>query len=131
MAASAVTVAAASIVLLVLTPPAAGRCDAMKDVRVKENAGQAQLNGAKEYAVVVTNTAGVPVSGIHLYCGYDFHTVSPVDPDIIALVRNGDCLLRRGGAIAAGGSVTFSYTSYTRYSMDLLAATCNDGSGGI
>ncbi|CAO2141748.1 unnamed protein product [Urochloa humidicola] len=131
MAASHTAVAAAAIILLVLTPPAAGRCDATKDVVVKENAGQEQLNGAKEYTVVVTNKAGVPVSGIHLYCGYDFHTVSPVDPDIISLVKNGDCLLLRGGAIAPGGSVSFSYTSYTRYSMVILAASCNGGSGGI
>ncbi|CAN6372040.1 unnamed protein product [Urochloa humidicola] len=131
MAASAAAVAAAAIILLVLAPPAAGRCDPTKDVVVKENAGQEQLNGAKEYTVVVTNKAGVPVSGIHLYCGYDFHTLSPVDPDVISLVKNGDCLLLRGSAIAPGTSVTFSYTSYTRYTMEIRAATCNDGSSGI
>ncbi|CAN6372041.1 unnamed protein product [Urochloa humidicola] len=131
MATPAVALAAASIILLVLAPPAAGLCDAMKDVVVEENAGQLQSNGAKEYTVVVTNTAGVPVSGIHLYCGYDFRTISRVDPDVISVVTNGDCLLQRGGAIAPGDSFTFSYTSYTRYTMDLLAATCDGVSGGI
>lgn len=124
------TVAAASIVVvLVLVPPAAGGCDAMKDVVVREDAGHLQSNRAKKYTVVVTNTAGVPVSGIHLYCGYNFRTFSGVDAKVIVLVKHGDCVLLGGGAIAPGGNVTFKYVNYIRYDMKLLAATCDDGGG--
>ncbi|TVU25336.1 hypothetical protein EJB05_27828, partial [Eragrostis curvula] len=36
----------------------------------------------------------------------------PVDPDLLLQVAPGDCQLIDGGAIAAGGKVSFSYESY-------------------
>lgn len=107
--------AAAIVVLLVVlvTPAEAGGCDAMKDVVVNQDLGQQrQLSGAQEFTVKVSNQADVPVSGIHLWCGYSFRTFFPVDPAVIAIANHGDCLLVGGAAIAPGGSVTFTYTSY-------------------
>ena len=47
--------------------------------------------------------------------------------DVIAEVAHGDCLLVGGGSVAPGGTVSFNYTSYIRYAMTLLAATCDGG----
>ena len=82
---------------------------------------------AKKFAVEVANRGGAAVSGIHLMCGYSFRTVWPVSPDVIAEVAHGDCLLVGGGSVAPGGTVSFNYTSYVRYAMTLLAATCDGG----
>lgn len=128
VAAPATTVAAvlvmASVVVL-LVAPADGQCDLLRDVVVKESAGDIQLDGAKKYGVTVCNQAGAAVSGVHLACGYDFrHVDDDVDPSVLVQVAHGDCLLVRGGAIAPGGNVSFAYTSYVRYDMHVIAATC-------
>ena len=131
--ATAVLVAAAMI-LLAPPPQAAAsaalpvqQCDAMRDVVVTQSAGHRQSNRAKKFAVEVANRGGAAVSGIHLMCGYSFRTVWPVSPDVIAEVAHGDCLLVGGGSVAPGGTVSFNYTSYVRYAMTLLAATCDGG----
>ncbi|KAF8736413.1 hypothetical protein HU200_014348 [Digitaria exilis] len=129
MALAAATMAAASIVVFLLVlmtaPASAGGCDAMNDVVVHQDTGNRHSSGPTEFTVKVSNDARVPVSGIHLWCGYSFRTVTPVDPAVVSLVKHGDCLLNDGGAISPGGSVSFAYTSYIRYDMKLLAATCD------
>jgi len=134
--ATAVLVAAAMI-LLAPPPPAAAsaalpvqQCDAMRDVVVTQSAGHRQSNRAKKFAVEVANRGGGAVSGIHLMCGYSFRTVWPVNPDVISKVGHGDCLLVGGGSVTPGATVSFNYTSYVRYDMTLLAATCDGGGGG-
>ena len=101
------------------------QCDAMRDVVVTQSAGHRQSNRAKKFAVEVANRGGGAVSGIHLMCGYSFRTVWPVSPDVITEVAHGDCLLGDGGSVAPRGSVSFNYTSYVRYDMTLLTATCD------
>jgi len=115
----------ASVVVL-LVAPADGECDPLRDVVVKETAGDIQLDGAKKYGVTVVNQAGAAaVSGVHLACGYDFrHVDDDVDPRVLVQVAHGDCLLLGGGAIAPGRNVSFAYTSYVRYDMHVIAATC-------
>ncbi|OQU83472.1 TPD1 protein homolog 1A-like [Sorghum bicolor] len=120
---------ASVVVLLVAPAPAAaadGECDPLRDVVVKETAGGIQLDGAKKYGVTVVNQAGAAaVSGVHLACGYDFrHVDDDVDPRVLVQVAHGDCLLLGGGAIAPGRNVSFAYTSYVRYDMHVIAATC-------
>ncbi|KAF8694305.1 hypothetical protein HU200_038446 [Digitaria exilis] len=129
MALAAATMASASIVVFLLVlmtaPASAGVCDAMNDVVVHQDTGNRNSSGPTEFTVKVSNDARVPVSGIHLWCSYSFRTVTPVDPAVVSLVKHGDCLLNGGGAISPGGSVSFAYTSYIRYDMKLLAATCD------
>ncbi|CAD6254011.1 unnamed protein product [Miscanthus lutarioriparius] len=107
---AAVLVMIASVVVLLVAPAADSQCDPLRDVVVKESAGDIQLDGAKKYGVTVSNQAGAAVSAVHLACAYDFrHVDDDVDPRVLVQVAHGDCLLVRGRAIAH---------------MHVIAATC-------
>ncbi|KAL6659644.1 hypothetical protein ACP70R_002473 [Stipagrostis hirtigluma subsp. patula] len=109
-----------------VAPEDAGKCDGTKDLYVNQTAGYLRSDGAKEYGVVVTNQAAVPVTGIHLMCGYKFRSLLPVDPAVLVQVDHGDCLLAGGRAIPPGGNVSFAYAGYVRYDMSVVAATCGE-----
>ncbi|KAK3118801.1 hypothetical protein QOZ80_9BG0708110 [Eleusine coracana subsp. coracana] len=128
----ALVVIASTLLLLLMAAPCASaarhtprQCDPRLDVQVSQSAsGAPQLDGTRQFDVVITNAWRGPVRDVHLNCGYRFRTVRNVDPAMLVQVGPADCPLIDGGAIAPGGRVSFSYFSYVRYTMDVVGATC-------
>lgn len=115
-----------STLLVLLTPPACGT--SVCGIRVDETAGQEQSDGTKLYDVTVTNQGSIPVRDVRLYCGFRFRPVRGVDQNVLVQVKPGDsCLLVNGSAITPGAKVSFAYTSYIRYTMDIVSASCHLG----
>ncbi|RCV43757.1 hypothetical protein SETIT_9G319000v2 [Setaria italica] len=83
-------------------------------------------NGIPSYSVTITNTClDCTVRDVHVSCG-EFASTELVDPSSFQRLAYGDCLVRDGGPIGPGETVSFEYSNSLIYSMDVASVSCGD-----
>ncbi|CAL4940659.1 unnamed protein product [Urochloa decumbens] len=83
-------------------------------------------SGIPSYSVTITNTClGCTVRDVHVSCG-EFASTELVDPGSFQRLAYGDCLVKGGGPIGPGETVSFEYSNSFIYSMGVVSVSCGD-----
>ncbi|CAN6300108.1 unnamed protein product [Urochloa humidicola] len=83
-------------------------------------------SGIPSYSVTITNAClDCTVRDVHVSCG-EFASTELVDPGSFQRLAYGDCLVRDGGPIGPGETVSFEYSNSFIYSMVVVSVSCGD-----
>ncbi|CAN6288753.1 unnamed protein product [Urochloa humidicola] len=83
-------------------------------------------SGIPSYSVTITNTClDCTVRDVHVSCG-EFASTELVDPGNFQRLAYGDCLVKDGGPIGPGETVSFEYSNSFIYSMGVVSVSCGD-----
>jgi len=83
--------------------------------------------GVPCYSVKITNTClSCTVRDIHVSCG-EFGSARLVDPSDFRRLAVGDCIVRGGGAVRPGETVSFDYSNQFQYDLHVASASCTCG----
>ncbi|CAN6324538.1 unnamed protein product [Urochloa humidicola] len=83
-------------------------------------------SGIPSYNVTITNTClDCTVRDVHVSCG-EFASTELVDPGNFQRLAYGDCLVKDGGPIGPGETVSFEYSNSFVYSMGVVSVSCGD-----
>ncbi|CAL5097193.1 unnamed protein product [Urochloa decumbens] len=81
--------------------------------------------GLPSYSVTITNTClSCAVRDVHVSCG-EFGSAELVDPGDFRRVAAGDCLVRGGGAMRPGETISFEYANMFQYDLDVASVACS------
>ncbi|XP_008675824.1 TPD1 protein homolog 1B [Zea mays] len=95
-------------------------------VEVFQGSAGSLPNGIPSYSVTITNTClDCTVCDVHVSCG-EFASTEVVDPSDFRRLSYGDCLVRNGGPIGPGETISFQYSNSFVYKMDVAAVSCVD-----
>ena len=77
------------------------------------------------YSVTIANTClHCTVRDVHISCGEFGQAQLVVAPADFRRVAVGDCLVRGGGALGPGESVSFRYSSLFQYHLHVASVSC-------
>ena len=83
--------------------------------------------GVPCYSVTITNTClSCTVRDLHVSCG-EFGSARLVDPSDFRRLAVGDCIVRGGGAVRPGETVSFDYSNQFQYDLHVASASCTCG----
>ncbi|CAN6336174.1 unnamed protein product [Urochloa humidicola] len=81
--------------------------------------------GLPAYSVTITNTCvSCAVRDVHVSCGA-FGSAKLVDPGDFRRVTAGDCLVRGGGAMRPGETISFEYANMFQYDLGVASVSCS------
>ncbi|TVU18104.1 hypothetical protein EJB05_34176, partial [Eragrostis curvula] len=103
--------------------PAISECSE-QSVVVSQDGGGLTPNSISLYSVTITNTCmSCTVRDVHVSCG-EFASTELVRPSEFRRLAVGDCLVRDGGALGPGETISFEYTNSFKYDMDVASVSC-------
>ena len=83
--------------------------------------------GVPCYSVTITNTClSCTVRDLHVSCG-EFGSARLVDPSDFRRLAVGDCIVRGGGALGAGETISFDYSNQFQFNLHVASASCTCG----
>ncbi|CAL4923867.1 unnamed protein product [Urochloa decumbens] len=95
-------------------------------VQVSQVSAGTLPSGIPSYSVTITNTClDCTVRDVHVSCG-EFASTELVDPGSFQRLAYGDCLVKDGGPIGPGETVSFEYSNSFIYSMGVVSVSCGD-----
>ena len=95
-------------------------------VEVSQGNAGSLPNGVPSYSVTITNTClDCTVRDVHVSCG-EFASTELVDPSDFRRLSYGDCLVRNGGPIGPGETISFEYSNSFIYKMEVATVSCAD-----
>ncbi|KAK1373915.1 hypothetical protein POM88_030108 [Heracleum sosnowskyi] len=86
------------------------------DVKVIIGPSGRQVQGKREWTVIIFNSCNCPVGGMSLSCP-DFNTVEPIPSSMFLRSADGCCLINQGRALLPKTSVRFSYAWDTKFAL--------------
>jgi len=97
-----------------------------RDISVSQSMIYTLPNGIPAYDVEIKNTCATrcAISNIHISCG-SFASAIEVDPKTFRRVAYNDCLVKDGGKLAAGDSVSFNYANNFKYPLAVASVKCD------
>ncbi|KAL6624863.1 hypothetical protein ACP70R_032184 [Stipagrostis hirtigluma subsp. patula] len=85
-------------------------------------------DGIPLFSVTITNIClQCKVQDVHLSCG-EFASTQLVDPSDFERVAYGDCVVKGGGAMEPGETVSFEYSNSFEYPLAVSNVSCPPGS---
>lgn len=96
-------------------------------VAVSQGSAGSLSNGTPSYSVTITNTClGCTVRDVHVSCGEFAAPTELVDPSDFRRLSYDDCLVKNGGPMGPGDTISFEYSNSFIYKMDVATVSCGD-----
>jgi hypothetical protein len=97
-----------------------------RDISVSERMIYTGKDGIPVYGVEISNTCatGCAISNIHISCG-SFASTIEIDPKTFRRIAYNDCLVKDGGKLASGESVSFNYANNAIYPLKVASVQCD------